>query len=127
MKFALPIAYRLPRRSESARKARHTMILALTALAMARLRRGMLMDYLVAAIIFGIAAVWAVPYVSAGLQAVLPASFKATIQPYLPSGTAPGFTLQAAGNAVVFGALLALVLILLRKVGVKRHIDGVEA
>lgn len=81
------------------------------------------MDFLIAAVIFGFAAVWAVPMVSGFVGGFAPAQIKA----YLPPSTKPGFTAQAFGQATVFGILLALVLILLRKVGVKRSVSGVGA
>lgn len=89
--------------------------------------RGRLIDFLLAAVIFGFAVVWAVPWAALALAKITPASVQAKLVPYLPTAKAPGFTMQAAGQAAVFGAFLALILIILRKVGVRRQIDGIQA
>ena len=87
------------------------------------MRRGFIMDFIIAAVIFGFAAVWAVPMASGFLGNIVPAQVKA----YLPTSSKPAFTAAAFGQATVFGVLLALILVLLRKVGVRRHVDGIEA
>lgn len=82
-----------------------------------------IIDFLLAAAIFGFSVVYIVPWLSGFIGNVAPASFK----PYLPSSTKPAFTAQAIGQATVFGSFLALVLIGLRKVGVKKTADGIGA
>ncbi len=87
------------------------------------MRRGFIMDFIIAAVIFGFAAVWAVPVVSGFLSNILPTQIKS----YLPASTKPAFTAVALGQATVFGVLLALILVLLRKVGIRKQVDGIEA
>jgi hypothetical protein len=82
-----------------------------------------MIEFLLAAAILGFAAVFAVPWVSSMLGGFVPAQYKS----YLPSAAAPGFTVAAAVNALVFGVVLAAVLVLLYKVGIRAHTKGIEA
>jgi len=82
-----------------------------------------MMEFVIAAAIFGFAAVFAVPWVSAFLGGFIPANYKG----YLPSATAPALTMSSAINAVIFGVVLAGILILLHKFGLRAHTKGIEA
>lgn len=79
-------------------------------------------EFLLAAGILGFAAVFAVPWVSSLISGFVPANYKS----YLPAATMPGFTVAAAVNALVFGVVLAAVLALLYKVGLRAHTKGIE-
>jgi ABC-type Fe3+ transport system permease subunit len=73
------------------------------------------MHILWAGVVLAIAAVWGVPIVAGILKAVVPQSG----QPYLPDDTVPGFSTKTLIHALIYGVLLALVLIGLSMVGVK--------
>lgn len=81
-----------------------------------------MVEFLTAALILGFAAVFAVPWLSSLLGGFVPANYKS----YLPSATMPGFTIAAAVNALVFGIVLAAVLALLYKIGLRAHTKGIE-
>jgi ABC-type transporter Mla maintaining outer membrane lipid asymmetry permease subunit MlaE len=82
-----------------------------------------MVEFFMAAAIFGFAAVFAVPWVSSLLGGFVPTAYKS----YLPSATAPGFTMAALINALVFGVVLAAILVLLQKAGIRAHTKGIEA
>ena len=82
-----------------------------------------MMEFLLAAGIFGFAAVFAVPWVSALLSGFIPSAYKS----YLPSPTAPALSVASAINALVFGAVLAGVLVLLHKFGLTARTKGIAA
>jgi len=82
-----------------------------------------MMEFLIAAGILGFAAVFAVPWISGLLGGFVPADYKG----YLPSAAAPGLTMAALINALVFGVVLAAILVMLHKVGVRAHTKGIEA
>jgi uncharacterized membrane protein YjjB (DUF3815 family) len=82
-----------------------------------------MMEFVLAAAILGFSAVFAVPWVSSLIGGFIPANYKS----YLPAATTPGFTVAAAVNALVFGVILAAVLVLLYKVGLRAHTKGIEA
>lgn len=75
----------------------------------------MLQNFVIAAVVLGVAAVYAVPFISGLLKGFVPAQFAGN----LPSEQTPGFGTQALISVVVYGALLALVLMLFRNVGIK--------
>lgn len=82
-----------------------------------------MVEFLIAAAIFGVAAVFVVPMISGLLGGFVPAAYKS----YLPSATSPAFSVASLINAVVFGVVLAAVLVLLHKVGIRAHTKGIEA
>ena len=82
-----------------------------------------MVSFLVAAAIFGFAAVYLVPWVSGFLGGFVPANYKS----YLPAAAAPALSMNTLIQAVVFGVILAAVLVLLSKAGIHKHLDGVEA
>lgn len=82
-----------------------------------------MVEFLIAAAIFGVAAVFVVPMISGLLGGFVPAAYKS----YLPSATSPAFSAASLINAVVFGVVLAAVLVLLHKVGIRAHTKGIEA
>ncbi|MGH9967369.1 MAG: hypothetical protein ACREBG_05995 [Pyrinomonadaceae bacterium] len=73
------------------------------------------MAFLWAALALGAAAVYAVPFVSGILKGFAPDQVKA----YLPSDATPGFGTQALVSVVVYGSLLALVLMAFRRAGLR--------
>jgi fructose-specific phosphotransferase system IIC component len=73
------------------------------------------MDFAFGAIILGVAAVYVVPFVSNLLKGIVPQS----LATYLPQQQAPGFSTQAIVSVVVYGALLGLVLMAFRRVGLR--------
>ncbi len=82
-----------------------------------------MMSFLIAAAIFGFAAVFAVPWVSGLLGGIIPANYKS----YLPAATTPALGAPALIGVLIYGALLAGVLLLLSKAGIHKHLRGIEA
>lgn len=82
-----------------------------------------MMEFFLAAAILGLAAVFVVPMVSGLLGGFVPAAYKS----YLPSATSPAFSTATAINALVFGVVLAAILVLLHKVGIHAQTKGIEA
>jgi predicted cobalt transporter CbtA len=82
-----------------------------------------MVEFLIAAAIFGVSAVFVVPMVSGLLGGFVPDTYKS----YLPSSAAPAFSTASVINAVIFGVVLAAVLVLLHKVGIRAHTRGIEA
>lgn len=82
-----------------------------------------MVEFLIAASIFGVAAVFVVPMVSGLLGGFVPANYKS----YLPSSTSPAFSTASVINAIVFGVVLAAVLVLLHKFGIHAQTKGIEA
>lgn len=78
------------------------------------------MHLLWAGVVLAIAAVWGVPIIASILNSVLPQK----AQGYLPSSTIPGFTTKSLITALIYGILLALVLMGLRAVGVRNGSGG---
>ncbi len=73
------------------------------------------MHFIWGALILGVAAVYAVPFVSDFLKGIVPSQFAG----YLPQQQAPSFNTAAIVNVVVYGALLGLVLMAFRRVGIR--------
>jgi ABC-type Fe3+ transport system permease subunit len=80
-------------------------------------------NFVIAAAILGFAAVFVVPFISGILRGFVPETWAA----YLPSATQPAFGTQAILSTIVYGAILAVVLLLLSRMKVRAHIDGVTA
>lgn len=78
------------------------------------------MHLLWAGLILGVAAVWGVPIVVSVLKSVVPAS----VQTYLPQATIPNVDMTGVVSALIYGVLLALVLHLLRMVGLRTGMKG---
>ena len=82
-----------------------------------------MMSFVILAAIFGFAAVFAVPWVSGLLGGFVPTNYKS----YLPSSATPALGAQSLVGVLVYGALLAVVLLLFKKVGISKSFRGIEA
>jgi len=78
------------------------------------------MQFLIGALILGLSVVFIAPFVLSSVSSVVPASLK----PYFPAAASPTFSVAALVQAVVFGAIIMAILLLMSKVGIgKRMVE----
>ena len=80
-------------------------------------------QFLFAALILGFSATYVVPFLSGLAVKSLPQK----AAQYLPPTATPALGVAAFVSLVVYGALLAFVLVGLSYAGVRTHVDGIEA
>jgi len=76
------------------------------------------MEFLVGALILGISVVFIAPFVLSSVASVVPSSVK----PYFPAAASPAFSVAALVQAVVFGAIIMAILMLMSKFGIGKKV-----